>query len=433
MTHARTLVLCLICSLLVSCGAPTPQDEATVATDSKKPGTSAIQTKETDATDKAAAGGEQNVPYHNPLTDEQKSAGWLSLFDGHSLFGWESTSEDINWHVNDGAIVADSGPIGFLMTTVPYSDYELICEYRMEKDGNSGLFLRTEFPPGDIATECYEVNIADTHPDGFTTASLVNRQKSAEPVERKDGWNEFRVIVDGNELMVHHNGETALEYTADDNVDSLGRIALQMNAGKIEFRKVIVKPLNLESMFNGKDLTGWREVPGSKSEFTVEDGEIHVTNGQGFYETEKTYQDFIFQADAISHAEELNSGYFFRAIAGTEEAPSHGYEFQIHNGFNEDRHSPSNAGTGAIFRRVDARYVVANDKEWFTSTLIAYGPRICCWVDGYQVVDWVDDRKPDPNPRKGQRLEGGHISIQGHDPTTDLSFKNLKISEFPAD
>ncbi len=369
--------------------------------------------------------------YHNPLTDSQKADGWLSLFDGHTLFGWESTSDEINWEVKDGAVTADSGPIGVLMTTVPFTDYELVCEYRMEKGGNSGLFLRTEFPSGDIATQCYEINIADEHPDGFTTGSLVNRAKLKSPVESTDDWNEFRITLNGPNAKIVHNGEEVLNYTAENNVAATGRIGLQKNAGKIEFRKVIVQPLNLTSIFNGKDLSGWREVPDSKSKFTVEENEIRVKDGQGFIETEKTYQDFIFQSQAISHADELNSGFFFRAMAGTEEAPSNGYEFQIHNGFEGDRSHPNNAGTGAIFRRAEARYIVANDKEWFTATLIAYGPRIGCWVDGYHVVDWVDDRKTDPNPRRGQRLEGGHISIQGHDPTTDLSFKNLKIAEYP--
>lgn len=368
--------------------------------------------------------------YINPLTEEEQAEGWLSLFDGQSLFGWESTNEEINWSVSEGNIVADSGPIGFLMTSVPFKDYELVCEYKMSADGNSGLFLRSDSPPGDIATECYEVNIAATHPEGFTTGSLVNRQKTDEPVEMKEGWNELRVTLDGDKAEVAHNGQVVLNYTAKDSIAATGRIGLQKNKSKIEFRKIILKPLNMKSLFNGKDLAGWRDVPGSKSEFIVENEEIHVSNGLGFIETEETFQDFIFQAQAISHEKELNSGYFFRAMPGTEEAPSNGYEFQIHNGFKEDRSQPNNAGTGAIFRRVDARYVVANDKEWFTSTLIANGPRIACWVDGYQVVDWLDERKADPNPRRGLRLEGGHISIQGHDPTTDLSFKNLNVSKY---
>jgi hypothetical protein len=51
------------------------------------------------------------------------------------------------------------------------------------------------------------------------------------------------------------------------------------------------------------------------------------------------------------------------------------------------------------------------------------------WVNGYQVTDWKDGRQPNENPRSGLRTEPGTIQIQGHDPTTDLSFRNLRIAE----
>ena len=223
-----------------------------------------------------------------------------------------------------------------------------------------------------------------------------------------------------------------LDYTDNAATRTSGLIGLQKNVGRIEFRKIVVRPLGLADLFNGEDLTGWRDVPGSKSRFTVEEGVIRVVDGAGFLETEQTFGDFIFQADAISHGDDLNSGYFFRALPGTEEAPSHGYEVQIHNGYeNDDRTQPANAGTGAIFRRNEARRVVSSDHEWFTTTLIASGNHIAVWVDGYQVTDWTDDREPDENPRRGRRDEAGQISLQGHDPTTDLSFRNLRAAELP--
>ena len=51
------------------------------------------------------------------------------------------------------------------------------------------------------------------------------------------------------------------------------------------------------------------------------------------------------------------------------------------------------------------------------------------WVNGLQVTDWKDDRPDDPNPRRGRRLEPGHISLQGHDPTTNLDFRAIRVSE----
>ena len=107
-----------------------------------------------------------------------------------------------------------------------------------------------------------------------------------------------------------------------------------------------------------------------------------------------------------------------------------GYESQIHNGLKDgDPEQPADFGTGAIFRRQPARRIVARDREWFTQTLIATGPHFATWVNGYQVCDWTDSRPPHENPRNGLRLDGGTLILQGHDPSTDLLFRNLEAAE----
>ena len=106
-----------------------------------------------------------------------------------------------------------------------------------------------------------------------------------------------------------------------------------------------------------------------------------------------------------------------------------GYESQIHNGFkNGDRADPMDHGTGGIFRRQPARFVVAADKQWFHKTLIADGTHMAAWVNGIQVSDWSDDRPLNENPRRGSRVAPGTLMIQGHDPTTDISFRGFKIA-----
>jgi hypothetical protein len=47
------------------------------------------------------------------------------------------------------------------------------------------------------------------------------------------------------------------------------------------------------------------------------------------------------------------------------------------------------------------------------------------------VSDWTDDREPNDNARNGKRLAAGTLAIQGHDPKTDLSFRNIKLGEMP--
>jgi hypothetical protein len=208
----------------------------------------------------------------------------------------------------------------------------------------------------------------------------------------------------------------------------------------------------LKSLFNGKDLTGWKEFPGRKSKFSVtKEGWLHISNGPGDLQTEGQWDNFILQIDCFTNGPRLNSGVFFRCLPNEYQQ---GYEAQIHNAFNDekpkdytiDEYDPKTGkqtgkrtvrlpaqdyGTGGIYRRFPARKQAAKDQEWFTMTVAAHGRHIATWVNGIQVVDWTDNRSRENNARKGCRLEKGAISLQGHDPTTDLSFRNIRIGELP--
>ena len=424
--------------LLSGCGGQQPADSSddTAAAVEPQP---VVTTAKQQPSPKAAAEGPRELHANTRLTevpeallDAAKLAdGWIQLFDGRTLFGWQANS-DANWSVRDGVIHADSGPKGLIVTSVPFADYELLCDFRLAEGGNSGIFLRTPVTPENPAVNCYELNICDTH-KAFRTGSLVARKKGPEGVTVEGEWHTFHVTLVGTKMSVELDGTSVLEFidTGDSPLVS-GRIGLQMNGGQIEFRNVFVRPLGGKPLFNGRDLSGWRVVPGGKSRFSVADGAIHAEDGAGFLETESTWGDFVLQAEARTNGEELNSGIFFRAVAGTAEHPSDGYELQIHNGIKPSGPlQPSNAGTGAIFRRTTARFVASRDGEWTALTLVASGPRMAVWVNGLQVTDWVDTRPDHLNPRRGRRLDAGHISLQGHDPTTDLDFRAIRAAALP--
>lgn len=359
------------------------------------------------------------------LTKEELSQGWISLFDGETLYGWKANSE-ANWRVVNGTIAADSGAAGLLLTTAQFSDYEFKCEFKSPVTTNSGIFLHTPIKPSDPAKDCYELNIAPpTNP--FPTGCLVGRIKADGKFTSED-WQAFDVTVKGAIVTVAVNGKQVLQYT-DPAPLRRGHIGLQFREGPVAFRSIKLKPLSTSDLFNGRDFAGWNQYPDQPSKFTVtSEGWINVKNGRGQLETKNKYGDFAMQLECISHAKNLNSGVFFRSIPGEQ---MNGYECQIHNGFNDnDRTKPVDCGTGGIFRRQNARRVVSNDLEWFHMTLIADGNHVAAWVNGYQVSDWTDDRKPNANPRNGRRNEAGTIMLQGHDPTTNLSFRNLRISEY---
>lgn len=365
-----------------------------------------------------------------PLSDDEIRQGWISLFDGRSLFGWE-VPDVSNWHVEDGTIVADSGEKSLLLTPFDLDDFELRCSFHVAAGGNSGIFLRTALNASNPATDTYELNICDSHPE-YRTGSFVGRMVAENVPAVEGAWHDFRVMCEGPRIQVWLDENQIVDFTETIGVLRLtGRLGLQMNEGRAAFRNVCVRPLKFRPMFNGTDTTGWRVVPGSKSVFSVNDGLLHVANGPGFLETTETFDNFALKVEARINGNGLNSGVFFRSKEGTVDAPSHGYELQLHNGFrNGDRSQPVDSGTGAIFRRAPARYVVASDHEFLTAVLIAQQDRFATWVNGFQVVDWRDTRPPSDNPREGLRTEAGHFSLQGHDPTTDLDFRSVDVHAF---
>jgi Domain of Unknown Function (DUF1080) len=373
---------------------------------------------------------DSSVP-HPPLTPSEIAEGWISLFDGRTLFGWQR-SGDVNWSVRDGEISADRGGPGLLLTTFELADYEFRCEYRLEKRGNSGIFLRTPVSPKDPARDCYELNLCDSHPT-FPTGSIVGRQKAAGTFHGEGAWMKISARVESNRITAQLNGRPVIDFV--DNSPArrrVGRIGLQMNGGTIEFRNICLRPLSLSPIFDGHDLSGWHLVPGSKARFDLVDGAVHGTGGPGFLESDGTWADFCLQFDARTNGPTVNSGVFFRTVRGTAREPSNGYEFQIQNGFkHNDRSDPVDAGTGAIYRRTKARWVIPDDRTWFTATLIANGAHVATWVNGVAVTDWTDARPPHTNPRRGQRLAAGHLSLQAHDRTTDIDFRHLRTGEIP--
>jgi hypothetical protein len=319
-------------------------------------------------------------PISKDLTPQQIAEGWIKLFDGETTFGWkvegDSSVKNGRWTLGGGGRAATAE------TTILFGPGTLQMVFRPDSGADTGQLVRR----------------GNKHVGGSTQ----------------------RVGV-GEQTVVFEN-----EY----NQDAI-RFACEP-ASKLVIEGMFFKPLGLQPIFNGKDLAGWKRYTGderrAKSKFTVTpEGWINVKNGPGDLQTEKQWADFVFQGECISNGKALNSGVFFRCIPGQYQ---NGYEYQIHNGFkNDDRAKPADFGTGAIYRRVPARKVVPNDHEWFTMTLIAQGRHIRTWVNGYPTVDWTDERKENDNARNGCKLGAGPISLQGHDPTTDLSFRNLRVAE----
>jgi hypothetical protein len=358
------------------------------------------------------------------LPADESSMGWIRLFDGHTLFGWEITGA-ANWRVEEGSIVVDKGANCLLCTSIPWQDYELTLEFKAEEKTNSGVFLRSPLAPEDPAIDCYEVNIAPgDHP--FPTASVVKRKKAdeSETPQVFGQWRTMNMHLEGKQLRVTVDNELVCDYT-DPLGLSAGRIGLQHNSGRIEFRDIRLRPLGLESLLDA-DLSSWNKYPEMPGEFTTtEQGWLRVKGGRTQLESKEPYDDFVLLAEYKLPTVEMNSGIFFRCIPGDVMM---GYECQLSNAMKDNNPlSPMDCGSGGIFRRQDARIVAGEVDKWATVLLVAHQEMMSAWVNGVQVSNWFDDRPPHENPREGRRLDAGTIMIQGHDPGTDALLKQIKI------
>jgi hypothetical protein len=381
----------------------------------------------------------------NTLTPKEIADGWILLFDGESTFGWKI---DGDARVEDGRLVIGGDKPSKATITSMYRDWELY----LDSVGEGQLTLIT----GD--GNKISAGLANQTLKLWATGGGM----AGAGIEVKSGAV--------NQATFTYDGLKPVQMT------------VQTAAGKwLAISNVKLKPLGLKSIFNGKDLTGWKVIPGHKSEFAVNDkGELTIKNGNGDIQTEGEWDDFVLQLEIYSNGPHLNSGVFFRCIPGQFWS---GYEAQIRNEWVSDvelkdgtkltgsltvkgddaklqvykvegkgahgtkevkkfakadiakitdhRDMPIDFGTGAIYNCQAARKVVSNDYEWYTMTVVANGNHLAVWVNGYQTADFTDTRPPNKSARKGSKVEKGPISLQGHDPTTDLSFRNIRIAELP--
>lgn len=361
----------------------------------------------------------------NTLTPQEAADGWLLLFDGETSFGWKVDGEA---KVADGRLVLGGEKATTATLTTEFGKSDMVCEYAIRGDKADLVF--------DHQGEAPRVS-----------APLRNQVSSALKIK-------FDVPTFTNTVLGIQPGQIGPVQETTVTAKFAPTLHVYVPAGsQLSLWNFKVKPLGLQSIFNGKDLTGWKEFPGRKSKFTVNDkGELNIKDGPGDLQTEGQYGDFIVQLDCISNGKHLNSGVFFRCRPNEYQQ---GYEAQIRNEFTPDterdyaieeydpktnelkdkkkiKSTAVDYGTGAIYRRVPARKGVSKDNEWFTMTVVAQGRHMAAWVNGVQVTDWMDYRPLKDNARNGCRLEKGPISLQGHDPTTDLSFRNFKIAEIPS-
>ncbi len=170
-------------------------------------------------------------------------------------------------------------------------------------------------------------------------------------------------------------------------------------------------------LFDGRTLAGWRasEHPAT---FRAAGGEIvvHGPRAHLFYEgpvMNHEFRDFELTADVLTKPG-ANSGIFIRTAFQPAGWPSRGYEVQVNNSHTDWRR------TGSLYAVQDVREA-GRDGEWFTIHTIVRGRRVRVLVNGRQVVDYTEPAD------SATRLTGGTIALQGHDPESEVRYRNVMV------
>jgi len=176
-------------------------------------------------------------------------AGWITLVDGtpKSLENWNRNG-DANWRAEGGAIVADKGQGGHLVSKNSYKDFQIRAEFWADTNTNSGIFIRAQDPNKIGANNAYEVNIYDQRPEPkYGTGAIVDFA-AVSPMPKAAGkWNTYLITAKGPRITVELNGQKTVDLT--DSKFASGPFTLQFGnhgkepGGAIKWRKVEVKPL----------------------------------------------------------------------------------------------------------------------------------------------------------------------------------------------
>jgi hypothetical protein len=401
--------------------------------------------------------------------------GYESIFNGKDLSGWQGLVENPiarskmtkevlakkqveanakvkdNWSVKDGMIVFQ-GDGANLCTTRPYGDFEMIVDWKISKNGDSGIYLR-----GSPQVQIWDISRVQ---DGAQVGSggLYNNQKGrSTPLVVADNpvgeWNTFYIKMIGDRVTVYLNGVLVVDDVALENywdrslpIFTEEAIELQAHGTDLAFRNIYVKELNtkpyelskeekeqgFQVLFNGKDLNNW---VGNKTDYIVEDNTIAIyptKEGHGNLNTEKEYSDFIFRFE-FQLTPGANNGLGIHAPLEGDAAYA-GKEIQI---LDNDAPVYSKLEVyqyhGSVYGIMPAkRGYLKPTGDWNQEEVYVKGDYVKVTLNGTVILEG-DLKKATKNgtldhkDHPGLNRHSGHIGFLGHGSV--VKFRNIRIKD----
>jgi hypothetical protein len=210
--------------------------------------------------------------------DPKPPEGFVALFNGKDLTGWQgnidmkqrATLDQVelmnlkqnrtrkaheNWTVKDGVIHCSGKGGVSLQTTKDYGNFELLVDWKIEKGGDSGIYVRGQPQIQIWDSDNLAANLqADA---GKGSGGLWNNppgDKAKQPLKKADKpvgeWNTFHITMVGDEVTIKLNGELVVDKgklaaykTFNDKLPAKGPIELQIHGNPLWFKNIYIKEL----------------------------------------------------------------------------------------------------------------------------------------------------------------------------------------------
>lgn len=399
----------------------------------------------------------------------------IAALQGDELKTWNDKMKaglDAHWRVektDSGLEIVSDGHEPFLSTDRDFGDFELWIDWKINPDGDSGIYLRG----------CPQVQIWDPWSDKSAqhgaakgSGALWNNEKHERfPPVRADNkpgeWNRMHVTMIGPYVTVELNDKTVVDNVVLENyydrkipVFARGPIYLQTHGSETRFRNAFIREIDADEanrrleeiedakleaddaneesaftpLFDGKSLAGWI---GATDDYEVADVDgtpaIRCKAGRGgTLLADKEFGDFILRFE-FKLPPGGNNGLAIRTPSPDADPHLDGIELQI-----LDDTDPKYAELhdyqfhGSAYGLAPAhRGFLRPVGEWNQEQVVVRGDHIEVTVNGYKTLDVnladVRDKPLDGLAHPGASRTTGHLGFCGHqDP---VAFRNIRVKK----
>jgi hypothetical protein len=186
------------------------------------------------------------------------------------------------------------------------------------------------------------------------------------------------------------------------------------------------------SLFNGKDLTGWKVSQDNPETFQVVSGEIvaHGPRAHLYYDgsvENANFKNFEWKCEIMTKPNS-NSGMYFHTEYQADGWPQKGIEIQVNNSY-----APDPRKTGSVYAIKDVMNdSPAKDNEWFTQHVIVNDRKVTVKVNDKVVNEWEQPESGRALRRlRGRALSSGTFALQGHDPLSEVHYRKVLVKPLP--